>query len=434
MAPVPRSAMYAMLAGNAFSNYITRGMLAPLVQFIVTDGALNAAQKALLLGAFFPVFTPFQVVAGPLTQLLGGKKLLTMNMSGMAALLFALPSLSHSVWGMCVCLAGIGVCQGVLVPAQGQLKRNWLPDGPGRVWGLRIIGLGMRVGYPAAASFVPWLAARAGWKAVPYALATPIAIFAGVWHLFASENPVAAAPPALAGSAAASSSLPPKTKAMEAKAMEWGIFRVRAVLAAVSAHVASNNLLYCFGLWAPTYYNDVLKVSNVAAGAYISFPQTVGIWLPFVIGGLENRLRAKGIGLLQLRKTMTNWASVIQAASCIGFVKAPTPLLACIANSGVHVGTCLHGSGVLANYLEVGGPDVALMYAIGNALASIPGMILPPLGLALMRRFNGSWLPLFSLTAACTLGSSFWFNLDASIRPGRELLAEQQERRQEKLK
>lgn len=426
MASVPRPAMYAMLAGNAFSNYITRGMLAPLVQFIVAEGALNAAEKALLLGAFFPVFTPFQVVAGPLTQLLGGKNLLSINMGGMAALLFALPSLSHSVWGMCACLAGIGVCQGVLVPAQGQLKRNWLPDGPGRVWGLRIIGLGMRVGYPAAASFVPWLAARAGWQYVPYALATPMAVFAGVWHLFASDNPVEADPPASAVSPTGSSS----SALPKAKAMEWGVFRVRAILAAVCAHVASNNLLYCFTLWAPTYYNDVLKVSNVAAGAYISFPQTVGIWLPFIIGGWENRLRAKGVGLLRLRKTMTNCASVIQAASCIGFVKASTPVLACIANTGVHVGTCLHGSGFLANYLEVGGPDVALMYAIGNALASVPGMILPPLGLTLMRRFNGSWLPLFGLTAAFTLGSSFWFNLDASIRPGRDLLAEQQQRRQ----
>ena len=47
------------------------------------------------------------------------------------------------------------------------------------------------------------------------------------------------------------------------------------------------------------------------------------------------------------------------------------------------------------NYFEVGGPDTAIMYAVGNALASIPGLVLPPLGVYLARVANGSWTPLF---------------------------------------
>ena len=126
---------------------------------------MSAAQKALLLGSFFPIFTPFQVLAGPLCQLVGGKKLLSLNLAGMSALLLLLPTMAKlpGVWGMSACLAGIGVCQGVLVPAQGQLKRNWLPDGPERVWAQRIIGLGMRIGYPTAAAVIPWIASRFGW-------------------------------------------------------------------------------------------------------------------------------------------------------------------------------------------------------------------------------------------------------------------------------
>ena len=54
----------------------------------------------------------------------------------MSALLLALPSLARipGPWGMSACLACIGVCQAALVPAQGQLKSNWLPDGPERVF------------------------------------------------------------------------------------------------------------------------------------------------------------------------------------------------------------------------------------------------------------------------------------------------------------
>jgi hypothetical protein len=33
----------------------------------------------------------------------------------------------------------------------------------------------------------------------------------------------------------------------------------------MACHIAANNLGYCFLQWTPTYYNEVLKVSNVAA-------------------------------------------------------------------------------------------------------------------------------------------------------------------------
>jgi MFS family permease len=285
---IPRQGMYGMLAAQAFSNYITRGSLAPLVQFIVADLRMSAAQKALLLGAFFPVFTPCQVFAGPLCQLFGAKRLLSVNLGGMASLLLLMPSFARvgGVGALCVCLAGIGVCQSPLVPAQGQLKRNWLPDGPERVWGQRIIGLGMRVGYPAAASVTPWIAQRFGWRAVPYCLGAPMLVFSTLWHVFAAERPAdepvepspapapapavvttKAAATAAAGASSDSGSTPPREKKME-----WSIFKLPAVLSAVSIHVACNNMGYCFLQWTPTYYNEVLRLTDIAAAKWISFP------------------------------------------------------------------------------------------------------------------------------------------------------------------
>lgn len=260
-----RKTMYGMLALQAFSNYVTRGALAPMIQFIVADLALSLEQKALLLGAFFPVFTPFQVVAGPLCQIFGGKKLLSLNLFGMSSLLLLLPTMARvrGIVAMCSCLAGIGICQGVLVPAQGQMKRNWLPDGPERVWGQRIIGLGMRVGYPTAAAAIPWIANRYGWRAVPYTLGGPMAVFSLIWHFFATEQPEPE-----------QDDLPPPAteEPKKEKAMEWRIFSVPAIQGAMACHIAANNLGYCFLQWAPTYYNEVLKVSNVVAGWLISFP------------------------------------------------------------------------------------------------------------------------------------------------------------------
>ena len=42
--------------------------------------------------------------------------------------------------------------------------------------------------------------------------------------------------------------------------------------------VAQNNLGYCFLQWTPTYYNEILKVSNVAAGKLLR----IQFWAAFV--------------------------------------------------------------------------------------------------------------------------------------------------------
>ena len=304
----------------------------------MADLSFSAAQKALLLGAFFPVFTPFQVVAGPLVQIFGAKRLLSLNLGGMAALLLLLPSTASigGTWAMATCLAGIGVCQGVLVPGQGQLKRNWLTDGPERVWALRIMGLGGRVGYTLASVLVPFLAARSR---------TPLAV-----------SPPSFAPPGTSSQPSTQSwrtssrkwrrSLAARRRAQERyrttsrwlRRNRWSgrssgetfrlslatvsppplqakvdhtlcelcnsfrsfrhcrcVFRrcpflalafpfsVPAVIGATLAHFASNNMGYLFILWCPTYYTEVLGLTQAAAAAFISLPQSCSIWLPFAV-------------------------------------------------------------------------------------------------------------------------------------------------------
>ena len=46
--------MYSLLAAQPLTNWVTRGAIAPLMQFIVAEMGFSAAQKALLLGAFYP--------------------------------------------------------------------------------------------------------------------------------------------------------------------------------------------------------------------------------------------------------------------------------------------------------------------------------------------------------------------------------------------
>ena len=66
--------------------------------------------------------------------------------------------------------------------------------------------------------------------------------------------------------------------------------------------------------------------------------------------------------------------------------------------------------------------DTALMYAVANAIASIPGLVLPPVGLYLLRKTN-SYMPLFAGCGVITMLAGAYFNAVASVQPARELLA-----------
>jgi hypothetical protein len=54
---------------------------------------------------------------------------------------------------------------------------------------------------------------------------------------------------------------------------------------------------------------------------------TIGIWLPFIIGAWENRLRSSGMALLTLRKLMTLGGAAIQVGTAIrNHTQRNTPL------------------------------------------------------------------------------------------------------------
>ena len=57
------------------------------------------------------------------------------------------------------------------------------------------------------------------------------------------------------------------------------------------------------------------------------------------------------------------------------------------------------GSGFFTNYEDVGGPDSAILWAVGNPLASLPGYFSPIIAAAI-KSSTGQYNGLFNLTAA----------------------------------
>ena len=252
------------------------------------------------------------------------------------------------------------------------------------------------------------------------------------------------------------------------------------------------------GTQAPIYYAEVFGLSPVAIGTLLSAPLAISSGLGNgAAAAAETFLQTRGMPLLQIRKVLSWVANGMQAGSLMLFVLGRTPLVATAGYFGLRMGQCFHGSGANASYLEVsrrrrrrrqysptmvssiipparanaargvvttarpvqvGGQDTAILMAVGNTLASIPGMIIPPLGkdTALLlcfhcpvfskpsafhcasavslpntaacgaaagvwlKRRTGSWIPLFSLAAAVQFVAAAMYGRDCSLEPARD--------------
>jgi MFS family permease len=262
MAP-SSAAMYGLLAGNQFSNYIVRHGLPSIVQVATKQLGLTDGQKAMLLAAHTPGYLLTQVPAGLLTERVGARRLLTLNTAG-AALMLSLAPIAVRVGGgaraLALCFSGMALFHGPFIPCQAELKRQWLPTGPARAWALRFISMGGKVA-SFSATLTPWLCARLGWQGTAWAYGCATLAFSVLWEIVAADRPgprPAAAPSKVVGGTR--------------RAPDWRIFRVPSSLVVVLMHVAFNNLLTVFSITVFTFFDEVLGCSLEQTGRWLAWP------------------------------------------------------------------------------------------------------------------------------------------------------------------
>ena len=202
-----RPLMYGLLATQPLTNWVIRGGLPSLIQFIVTEYGFADAQKVALLGAFYPGYLLTQLPAGMLIQKIGAKVTLTGNMLGTAACAALVPLALRTgapITAASVMMTIMGMFQGSLIPGHQTMKRDWLPTGAGRATVTRICGLALPLNFIMATTLTPYLAARLGWRRVFHIYAACIAAYGALWHALATDSPLAeeASPSAAAMSTA----------------------------------------------------------------------------------------------------------------------------------------------------------------------------------------------------------------------------------------
>jgi MFS family permease len=175
-----RGLMYILISLHGMPNWMIRGGIFSWMPFVVRELGLSEAQRALLMGAWFPGYAFAQMPAAALIMRIGAKKVIGLNLLGTCGAYLALPfvaalggSTAMQVRLMAACLAVAGLCQAPLVAGQKTMQRNWLPKigSPSRPIHHKLVSLGELFGQGILANaLTPWIASNFGWRAVNYAM------------------------------------------------------------------------------------------------------------------------------------------------------------------------------------------------------------------------------------------------------------------------
>ena len=181
-----------------------------------------------------------------------------------------------------------------------------------------------------------------------------------------------------------------------------------------------------------------LGCSALQVAGYLFWKTPLYTTVDFAGGAVESLLVAQGVPLVVIRRASTAIASILQSLCAILFGLTSSPGLAALYYNMVVGLYGIHHSGFSSNLIEVGGEDTAIMNAIANNLANIPGFLAPIAGAMLRARRTpdgkpGSLMPLFAFSAFFQLLGGLSFGLCASVRPAREILAERDSAKAKKL-
>ena len=170
-----------------------------IITFVANDLGCSTADKAFLLGAFYPGYTAAMLPSGFAVEYVGAKRLMSIGLAGTAALLVGLPfaagragkSSARALWQLWLVMCGMGALSAPLMPASTVIQREWMPTwlGAERMFAVKIPMLGMKTGRVVTNLAIPLLAVRFGWRAavgLVYAAGTAAAAVA--WMLGVAET------------------------------------------------------------------------------------------------------------------------------------------------------------------------------------------------------------------------------------------------------
>ncbi|MCE7081799.1 MFS transporter [Streptomyces sp. ST2-7A] len=369
----PRGLLPLLTLTMALSMFVlfALGALGPM---LLTDLDLTRAQWGSLTAVAFGTASALSLVAGHLTDVIGGRRALVALLLTVAVVFALLPA-AHGHALLLVALVLAGGAQALANPATNHLIARRLPADR-RAGAVGVKQSGVQLGAFTAGLAVPALAAATSWR-VTLALVVPVALAAATAALLLPRDG-----PRAAGTPRPTPPAPPNRPA------RWLILHslgIGTALAAITTHL-------------PLYAHEELGMGTRASGALVAALGGAGIVARVVWTRLSGRMSDISVPLLVLAALALCFVPLIPAADHL-------PPLIWVAALG------LGGSAVAANAVSM----VAVVRdptfgPTGHASALVSagffgGFVVGPLGFGLLADSPAGYPAAWTLTALAFLVS-----------------------------
>ena len=406
-----RYTLVALSVAAMFVCYMDRVNISIAIIPMAEDLGWDPERQGTVLSAFFIGYLLTQIAGGRLADRFGGKLLLGIAVLVWSAFTFITPIAAFAGFtALIIARIGMGVGEGVALPAIYSLYGRWLP----RNESARAIGStfsAIPLGIVFGLLVTPWIVLNFGWEWAFYSFG-----LAGVvWYVFWQR--LVAAHPDLHPNISEEERALIREDAAPVDATEappWGtLLTSSAVWAIIVGHFCSNWGTYVLLAWLPTYVNKGLGVDFASVGIFAMFPYIAAFLFFNVAGVVADKLVARGWEVIRIRKTMQTigFGGPALMLIFVGYVESAPMAIALMTLANIFI--AFSAGGFIVNHLDIAPRYAGVLMGLSNTAGTIPGIIGVYVS-GLILAWTDSWILVFQVAAAVYLVGLIFYLLFAS--------------------
>ena len=408
--------------------YADRSNISTAIIAMGREYAWDKTTEGLILSAFFYGYGATQIVGGGWADRAGGKATLTAGVVAWSVATAVTPvAAAMGVPALVGARIALGAGEGVAFPAIHALIAKHVPVNK-RSTAVAAVTAASYAGAAFAFAATPPIVSDLGWESAFYSFGALALVWLPFWLAFdpkkssgnattikaedddEEEETLRLASPEVEDS----SSAVPMTSDLASSVAVWrALVSKREVRAICVAQFAQSWGMYGLLSWLPTYFNEAQGVDIADLPAFTFIPYILQGILGLGVGVLADELiHVRGVSVKTVRRAAQSLGMVGPAlALCVAAspITDGNPTLAAVS---VDLGLALSAltlAGVSVSHLDVAPRHAGLVFATGNTVATLAGLIAVPFSGFLLDASDQSWSLVFAVIAAVyVFGAAYW--------------------------
>jgi MFS family permease len=368
-----RTVLIALCFAAVFICYVDRVNISLAIIAMTGEFGWSKTTSGFVMSSFFIGYLLTQVPGGLLSGRFGGKHVLACGVILWSLFTALTPPAAYAGFAALITariLMGMG--EGVTFPAIYALFARWVPA-HSRARAVGLVFSAIPLGVITAQLATPVLVTSFGWPWAFYAFSVLGLVWWAAWQPLVHSTP--ADHPRMTEAELRELADEPTAMAPGDTPPARVLLGSTAVWAIVIGHFCNNWSGYVMLSWAPVYLLERFDVDFHSIGLYVMAPSIVSFLSLNVAGALGDKLIARGVPVVRVRKLMQSVGFGGTAAALLALTQVQTAeaavVVMCVATL---VGSAV-AAGFICNHLDIAPRHAGAVMGLSNTAGTIPGVI-----------------------------------------------------------